>query len=343
MITPHEIAFGGRVKSSICGLKSRLESCKTYGQTNQRMIYPPILGQSDLSAFGLAIFANLLWGTSFLASKYTLQSWGPLTASALRFSIAILAIFGFQHLMGASIRVPRKKQELIWIGLISLTGFGLLYPLQLKGLTFITSSLSAAIMLTAPLFVILFNAILFKESITLRKIIAIFVGIAGGSLLLFDRGQIGKGTDGLWLGSVLTLGASVSLALSVVFTKKISSQLDSLNLTFWSMLMGLVFLIPFAIRETADSGFGNSSSRGLLALMYLAIICSVLCFNIWNRAISMSSPRELATTMHVKTPTAVLLGVCIAGESISVGLVAGAILVGIGVWISQSQPKAEER
>jgi hypothetical protein len=44
------------------------------------------------SGFLLAIVANILWGTSFLASKYTLQAWGPFTSVALRFGIATVCL-----------------------------------------------------------------------------------------------------------------------------------------------------------------------------------------------------------------------------------------------------------
>ncbi len=107
------------------------------------------------SGFMLAIVANILWGTSFLASQYTLQAWGPFTSSALRFGIATVCLLGILRAMKKKIDMPENPKQ--WIGLIVIatSAFGFLYPMQLAGLKFIPSSLSAAIMLISPLAVLL--------------------------------------------------------------------------------------------------------------------------------------------------------------------------------------------
>jgi drug/metabolite transporter (DMT)-like permease len=86
------------------------------------------------SPFALALMANVIWGTSFLASKYTLKVWGPFTASALRFALALVGMLLLLPAMGFPIQIPRTKKawtQIFWVG---LTGFGVLYPLQLAGL-----------------------------------------------------------------------------------------------------------------------------------------------------------------------------------------------------------------
>ena len=55
------------------------------------------------SGFALAVLANLIWGTSFLTSKYTLNVWGPFTASALRFAIALAGMLLILPALGLSI------------------------------------------------------------------------------------------------------------------------------------------------------------------------------------------------------------------------------------------------
>jgi hypothetical protein len=110
------------------------------------------------SGFALALLANLIWGTSFLASKVTLLVWGPFTASALRFAAAIAGMLLVLPALGLPIQVPRSRGAWWRVLLVGVSGFGLLYPLQLAGLNAIPSSLSAAIMLTSPLFVLMFTA-----------------------------------------------------------------------------------------------------------------------------------------------------------------------------------------
>lgn len=293
----------------------------------------------EMSGFQLALIANILWGTSFLASKYTLQTWGPFTASALRFLLALPIMAVALSRLGFALRFP-KQDEWLGLTLVAFTGFGFLYPLQLAGLTKISSGLSAAIMLTSPLFVIAFGHLLLKEAISARKIIALGLGLFGGLILLniFGSNVFLMGDD-FGAGVCLTFAASVSLALSAVATKKITHKVDAANLTFWSITIGLIVLVPLAAFESVKTGINLPTMKSFLALLYLAVICSALCFFIWNRAIARSTPKELATTMHLKTPTAVLLGVAVAGELLSTQLVVGTLVVALGVYLSQSERK----
>lgn len=296
------------------------------------------------TGFILAAIANLIWGTSFLASKATLRFWGPFTASALRFTLAILAMVIIFPLLKRSISIPRTRGAITRILLVGLTGFGFLYPLQLQGLREIPSSLSASIMLTSPLFVLLMATGMLKESLSKYKMIAIAMGIAGGVLLInpMNTDMSTWGADAfthLIKGSLLTLLASASLAASVIATRASSKDLDTYSLTFWSMVIGLLFLLPFAVFETTPVRGDGSLTVGVLALLYLALICSVLAFLIWNRAIQLAPPQNLASPMHIKTPVAVLLGVGIANEPFTFAVVSGTILVSLAVWISQTSKK----
>jgi len=295
------------------------------------------------SGFVTAIAANLLWGTSFLASKYTLLSWGPFTASALRFFLATSLMFVGLKAFKRKIKVPQSTREWLGVSAVAVTGFGFLYPLQLSGLKLITSGMSAAIMLTSPLFVVFAGRLFLGETLTARKLTAIGLGVAGGTILLSANGNFSVGiTKESIVGVALTGLASLSLALSVIATRRISKSFDSGSLTLWSMAIGFVLLAVSAEIFEHDNflfAFERATISSWVAILYLSIICSAFCFFIWNYALSQASPKEIASTMHIKTPTAVLLGVAIANESLSLPLLTGTAIVMAGVWISQVTPK----
>ena len=298
------------------------------------------------SGFALAVLANLIWGTSFLTSKYTLKVWGPFTASALRFAIALAGMLLILPALGLSIELPRSRKVWARVFLVGLSGFGILYPLQLAGLAWIPSSLSAAIMLTSPLFVLLLAAGFQGEMLSPQKLIAIGLGMFGGVMLVspgnfqadtWTIGAIGH----LIKGSLLTLGASASLAVSVIATRSASKELDSRSLTFWSMCVGEALLIPFALFESKPAVTTGSFGYAFIALLFLALFCSVFAFLIWNRAISLTSPQNLASTMHIKTPVAVFLGTIIVGEPVTFSIVSGILLISFAVWLSQWKPRIQ--
>ncbi len=298
------------------------------------------------SGFALALLANVIWGTSFLASKVTLSVWGPFTASALRFAVAIVGMILVLPVLRLPIQFPRTRTAWWRVFLIGLSGFGLLYPLQLGGMTWIPSSLSASIMLTSPLFVLVFATGFLGEQLPPTKLVAIGLGIVGG-IILVSPGNV---TTAMWSvstlpnllkGFLLTIGASLSLAVSVVVTRSASKDLDSRSLTFWSMCVGEAMLLPLALLEKHRSPVGAASmSAAVIALIFLAIFCSVFAFLIWNRALAITTPQEIASTMHIKTPVAVLLGIALAGEPLTVAIVFGTAMISFAVWLSQWKPKA---
>jgi drug/metabolite transporter (DMT)-like permease len=298
------------------------------------------------SPFALALMANVIWGTSFLASKYTLKVWGPFTASALRFALALVGMLLLLPAMGFPIQIPRTKKawtQIFWVG---LTGFGVLYPLQLAGLMAIPSSLSAAIMLSSPLFVVLLSAGFLQEVLSTQKLIAIAIGIIGGIILVNPANLPGNtwivGSIPLVIkGVFFTLAASLSLAVSVLATRSASKHMDSTSVTFWSMGVGVILLLPFTLLEQPRAHTAEQMTSATLALVFLAVVCSVIAFLMWNRAIKMTNPQNIASTMHFKTPVAVVLGVVVANESITSAVIIGTVLISAAVWLSQYKRKPE--
>ena len=293
--------------------------------------------------FMLAILANIIWGSSFLASKYTLQAWGPFTASSLRFGIATLVLYVVLCVLGKKIQAPNSTKQWVQLIIIATSGFGFLYPLQLAGLSYVSSSLSAAIMLTSPLLVVVFGKIALNEKLNSQKWVALGLGVIGGAILLSTRENSGLGlitSTEFITGTLLTLGASASLAASVIVTRQLSKELPSASITVWTMAIGFLelTLAAFIFEENVLGAITkNASLISWMSLFFLALVCSAFCFFIWNAALAMTSPQEIASSMHIKTPTAVLIGLWIAGEQITLEVILGTALVMIGVWISQQR------
>lgn len=297
-------------------------------------------GRSQIlrAPFLAALVANIIWGVSFLASKLTLQAWEPITASALRFAIATAAIFIGLRVSKREIQFPKAARDWGYIFASSTVGFGLLYPLQLMGLKHISSGLSSAVMLLAPLIVVALSAKVFRESLNRTKLLALSLGVIGGLILLGSRSGFMETKDSVYFGIGLTFAAAICLALSVVFTKKLGGRVDSGSLTFWSMAIGFVELcvLAFAFEEHSFSNvFSTNNFTSWGAILFLGVVCSALCFFLWNWAITSSSAKDIASTMHIKTPTAVLLGAVMAGEQITSAIIIGSVVVSIGVWLSQ--------
>ena len=268
-------------------------------------------------------------GTTFLGTYEVLKVWGPITASALRFAVAATFLGVVLKLASYPFQFPKSKESWGWTIMTAVLGFGLLYPLQSKGLTLISTGFSAILMLTAPLFLVALSAFS-GTRVNLQKWIGIMVGMFGGIALVCDRQQIDV-RESTMLGVMMTIGASVCLAATSLTSKKALATINQGSLTFWSMLLGAVILAPFSIAEP-------STNRTMPAawgwLFYLAIVCSVIAFLLWNYALHVGESSTIASTMHIKTPIAVAIGSLENGESLSWLAIIGGGLVGAGVWVA---------
>jgi drug/metabolite transporter (DMT)-like permease/site-specific recombinase XerC len=208
---------------------------------------------NGLLAVVAAIAANALWGSSFMASKVILAQCPPLTATLIRFSIAIalFAIIATIKKIDIQIQVLKSRlAALIGLGLIGYTG---LYTMQMIALKHIASSQSAAIMLLAPVFTLIVQSAL-KGSIRGREAVTTAVGLLGAAAILFDQYKVDL--SGIaFQGLILTTLASACLGVSVVQTKGLLAPSGNVpgftvfNLTFYSLLIGVLGLLPFVVME----------------------------------------------------------------------------------------------
>lgn len=279
-------------------------------------------GKDGLLAVIAAIAANVLWGSSFMASKVVLTQCPPLTVTLIRFSIAIalFAIVAAVKKDDLQIRnLKRRLAELIGLGLVGYTG---LYTLQMIALKHIASSQSAAIMLLAPVFTLIVESSL-KGAIKKREAVTTAIGLFGAAAILFDQYKVDL--SGIaFQGLALTILASACLGVSVVQTKRLLAQngdspgFTVFHLTFYSLSIGVLGLLPFVVIEQLNGTPSIPMNlRFWLWLSYLSVVCSVIAFLMWNWAIKKIAPPIVAVAMYIKTPVALGMGATLLHERLT--------------------------
>jgi drug/metabolite transporter (DMT)-like permease/organic radical activating enzyme len=282
----------------------------------------------------LAVLANIIWGSTFLASSIALKSMGPFSLIFFRFLFAALALFFFAKVTSRKIKFPIDNKTSLLILANSIVSFVMIYSFQMMGLEFLSTSLSASIMLLAPLIVVFISNILNVE-IELKNIVGIALGVVGGLLLIYDKGYGVSVTSSAELkGVIYTFMAAFFLAASSFLSKKISVRIDALNTTFWSIFGALPILCALSFYEQVETPIAFDSDL-LICILYLSIVCSAFAFFIWNKALQITTPSYVASTMHLKTPVAIFFGVLIGNESFNINYIYGTIIITLGIVITK--------
>jgi drug/metabolite transporter (DMT)-like permease len=195
-------------------------------------------------------------------------------------------------------------------------------------------------MLVSPLIVVAFSVIS-GARVAWTKWAALAFGLTGGVCLLNAHAGahpvFAGSIDLTGPGTLMTLGAALCLALSTLTSRRALAEVKQSSLTFWSMLLGFLMLLPQALSETQP--VAAVSPKAWAGIFYLAVICSVGAYMLWNHALTKVEPHIVASSMHLKTPVAILLGVTLNGEKLTAPLALGTGLVVLGVWLSQQAPR----
>lgn len=180
--------------------------------------------------------AGTLWGFMGFFRR-TLDSMGVSATGCIAVRCLFAAmIFGIALLITdrSAFRVRLKD---LWIffgsGILSLLVFGVCY---FKAMDHMSLSTAAILLYTAPCFVIVLSALLFKEKLTGRKLLAMAIAFAGCCLV----SGIGSGGDKLTpIGLALGLGAGFCYALFSIFSRfAINRGYSTFALNFYSCLFG---------------------------------------------------------------------------------------------------------
>ena len=272
----------------------------------------------------LAVFAAR--GTSFLFSKILLQSMMPMSILAVRFTMAFL-------ILGAVFR--RKLKD---CSLSSLRGgivLGILYTVcmtfEMYGLRLIDTGVSALIENMAIVLVPVYVAVYTKKLPKMKTMLCAGLAVAGVGFLSLAQSHL----EGGGLGILLVSLAAMTYAACILATEKVSREADPVTIGIIQLgTMGILSLAASLL--LGEFSFPQTGKQWFMMLM-LVLLCS--CFGFAFQPVGQKYvPAETAAVFTVVNPlTASLMGITLAGESISASKLIGYSLILIALILYNSK------
>ena len=290
-----------------------------------------------MTAWLLYALICLIWGSTWLAIKVGLEGVPPFLGAGLRFLIASSVFFIWNALRGGRLRLERDDKICVAsAGILSFTfGYALVYWAEQH----ITSGLTAILYSTMPLMVALLSRFWMQsERITLKKLCGIFIGIAGTLFLFWPQERMSALQYWAMAG---VLASVVTAAVNLVILKKYSQKSDIFALNAFAMLIGTVLLLgsSFVLEAGREVSFNRSN---VLALIYLALMGSVVTFATYYHLIKVMPATVLSMITLIIPVVAVLLGWALLHETLELKTWAGMALV-LGGSAFALAPSAELR
>lgn len=266
--------------------------------------------------------AGICYGTNPLgALKLYGYGFSPETVLCYRFAFASL-------LLGITLLACRKsfkinKRE---FGFLLLLGFLFAVCAQTlyASFLFMDAGLASTLLFLYPLEVAVIMGFFFKEKLRAKTAISIVVSLAG--LALLYRG--GEGGVALSVvGLLLVFISSLSYAIYIVVVNKSELKMGSVKITFYVVLFCLFFMLLFA--TFFGSGFPPLPATlgqwgwGIM----LGFVPTYLSLVFMAKAIKIVGSTPTAITGALEPLTAVCIGVFVFGETMTLRLALGIVLI----------------
>jgi drug/metabolite transporter (DMT)-like permease len=279
----------------------------------------------------ILVLEQIVASGTFVAAKWALEDFPPLTLAFLRFMIAAAGLYLIRLVWPN--RKPIERRD--W-GMFALLGFLAVMVNQaafLYGLRLTTPTHAAIIYGATPVFVFLLAIPLLRERATWLKFSGVVVTFAGVIVIVIGEGLRWEGT--VWVGDLLILGATGAWALYTVLGKPMVVKYGAVHTTAVALITGTTFFVPIGLFSWGDFGLSAVTSSGWLSLLYIAIGTSVICYTIWFWALGRLEATKVAVFNNFQPVITAFLSLWLMQEPIGARLIAGGVLVIIGVILTE--------
>ena len=283
----------------------------------------------------LAAFAAvyLIWGSTYLAIRFAIETLPPFLMAGVRFTIAGGLLYGWTRLRGAEapLRVHWRSAAIVG-GLLLLGGNGGVVWAEQT----VPSGLSALIVAIVPLWMVLFDRGR-SEKPSRAVWLGLLLGFLGVGLLVGPNG-LGGGESVDLAGAGALVLASVFWATGSLYARRSTWPSSQGLATGMQMFSGGVLLLALGAL-TGELGRVEPSAisgRSLLALAYLIVFGALVAFSAYVWLLRATTPAKVATYAYVNPIVAVILGSALAGERLSPriamagGLIVAAVVLIVG-------------
>jgi len=232
------------------------------------------MSRSKSGVYFLVILAMVFWGFTFVAFKFANLSFRPITIVFFRLAVSIFFLFGFAFFFKRLNKIKLKDQK--WFLLLALVEPFFYFLGEAYGLTMVTATIGAVIISTIPLIVPFAAYYLFREKLTPMNYLGLVISFGGVLLVVFTRSG-GLAAD--WKGILLMFVAVLSAVSYTMVVKVLAEDYTPITITAYQSFYGLLMFVPlFLIFEIKHLDFSMVTGQSLLAVSYLGVFGSGICF-----------------------------------------------------------------
>jgi drug/metabolite transporter (DMT)-like permease len=273
------------------------------------MKHPPVL------AYVAFAIICVVWGTTYLAIRFAVQTVPPFLLTGIRYTIAGTIMLVIARARGERVQLTRSMLLNLAAAGIFTVGLGNLAVVWAE--QWVPSGMAALLVATAPFWMAILE--LFRgegERLDLRMALGMLVGFAGVALLVMPHGGAHGIDRTLLVGALVIQVGSLGWQLGSMRSKYYVKKVPLLTSASLQMLIGglTVDIIGLAIGEAPRLYFTRTSA---LALAYLTIFGSLIAYSAYVYMLQHLRTTQSSIYAYINPVIAVIAGWLFAGERLT--------------------------
>ena len=285
----------------------------------------------------LLLLLSLIWGTSFLLIKVSVETIPPFTAGAARASLAAIVLYGWLRLRGE--RMPPLGRA--WLPFLALGVASNALPFAIIGWSeqHVDSGLAAILIALMPLFTVFLLQLTGREErMSVSRLAGIAVGLAGVVVLVGPDALGGFGTQ-VWAQIALVV-AAISYAVGIFIATGLGRYSAAVK-SVGTLTVGALYLVPLSL--FFDSPWNLApSALSVGAIVLLAVVATAVAAIAYFHLIATAGGAYTALSGYLTPVVAVAAGAVLLGEEVSARalLALAIILFGVALAGRRGRPQA---
>ncbi|HUQ82333.1 MAG TPA: EamA family transporter [Gemmatimonadaceae bacterium] len=290
----------------------------------------------------------LIWGSTYLAIKYAIETVPPFLMTGARFLIAGGVLYAWSVFRPAptpaatTASIPsaaRAWRDAFIVGaLLIVGGTALVGWAELS----VPSGVTSLILATTPVWMVMLESVSARRAPEPRVIAGVTVGLAGLAILIWPS-LMAPGSGAHLLGVAALALAALTWSAGGLYSRRAALPASAARATGMQMLAGAVLslLVGVSLGEHHELSLAAITPASLVAIGYLVVAGALVGFSAYLWLMRVSTPSRVATHAYVNPVVAVLLGWAVLGETFTARTAVAMGVIVVAVVLIVSAPAAK--
>lgn len=210
-----------------------------------------------------------------------------------------------------------------------------------KGLSLTTPISAAVIMVSTPIIVLVFSAIITKEKLKTKKIVGVFIGLFGTAFLILYGKSFGTASNAN-LGNFLVLINAISYAFYLIIVKKLMDKYNTFTFVKWIYLIGFFMVLPFGYAEFVVVSWAKLPINILWEMGFIVVFTTFFTYLLNLLSMRELKPTSVAAFIYLQPLFASIIAIGLGKDSLSWVKIVAATCIFLGVYlVSWSSKKSD--